>query len=46
MNQGTSTVRPAEGELYAIYSDILASISGSPLSPPFRIYRIDLASFE
>jgi sugar lactone lactonase YvrE len=43
---GTSTVRPAEGELYAIYSDILASISGSPLSPPFRIYRIDLASFE
>lgn len=43
---GTSTVRPAEGQLYGIYSDAGASILGSPLSPPFRIYRIDLASFE
>ena len=43
---GTSTVRPAEGELHGIYSDINSSIFGNPLSPPFRIYRIDLASFE
>lgn len=43
---GTSTVRPAEGFLYAIYSDITAFIVGEPLSPPFRIFRIDLDSFE
>lgn len=43
---GTSTVRPAEGRPYAIYSDITAAILGQPLSPPFRIFRIDVDSFE
>lgn len=43
---GTSTVRPAEGALYAIYSDITASLLGNPVSPPFRIFRVDLASFQ
>lgn len=43
---GTSTVRPAEGDLYGIYSDIADRVFGNPLTPPFRIYRIDLASFE
>jgi len=43
---GTSTVRPAEGFLYAIYSDITQAIVGQPLNPPFRIFRIDLDSFE
>lgn len=44
--QGTSTVRPAEGDLYAIYSDITASLFDEPLSPPFRIFKVDLDSFE
>ncbi len=43
---GTSTVRPAEGDLYGIYSDITNALLGQPINPPFRIYRIDLASFE
>ncbi|MGB5813374.1 MAG: SMP-30/gluconolactonase/LRE family protein [Polyangiales bacterium] len=43
---GTSTVRPAEGQLYGIYSDITALLLGNPVSPPFRIFRIDLSSFE
>lgn len=43
---GTSTVRPAEGSLYAIYSDITAALLNADLSPPFRIYKVDLASFE
>ncbi len=43
---GTSTVRPAEGSLYAIYSDITSALLGVDVSPPFRIYKVDLASFE
>jgi sugar lactone lactonase YvrE len=43
---GTSTVRPVEGSLYAIYSDITAFLLNVDLSPPFRIYKVDLASFE
>lgn len=43
---GTSTVRPAEGRLYAIYSDITNSLLGLPLNPPFRIFEVDLNSFE
>ncbi|MEM7433946.1 MAG: SMP-30/gluconolactonase/LRE family protein [Myxococcota bacterium] len=43
---GTSTVRPADGSLYAIYSDISSSLLMMPLSPPFLIFRVDLDSFE
>ena len=43
---GTSTVRPAEGSLYAIYSDIANAILMMPLNPPFLIFQIDLNSFE
>lgn len=43
---GTSTVRPAEGRLYGIYSDITNAITTGNLNPPFLIYRIDLDSFE
>ena len=43
---GTSTVRDAEGALYAIYSDISNSLVGSDLNPPFRIFKVDLESFE
>lgn len=43
---GTSTVRPAEGALYAIYSDITKVLTGLEPVPPFRIYKVDLESFE
>jgi len=43
---GTSTVRPAEGRLYGIYSDITSAITMQPLNPPFRIFRVELNSFE
>jgi len=43
---GTSTVRPAEGRLYAIYSDITKALTGLTPVPPFRIYEVDLESFE
>ena len=43
---GTSTVRPAEGELYAIYSDITKVLTGLEPVPPFRIFKVDLTSFE
>ena len=42
---GTSTVRPAEGRLYGIYSDITAELLGQPVRPPFLIYRVDLNGF-
>jgi len=43
---GTSTVRPAEGALYAIYSDITKVLTGLEPVPPFRIFKVDLESFE
>ncbi|MBW2224847.1 MAG: SMP-30/gluconolactonase/LRE family protein [Deltaproteobacteria bacterium] len=43
---GTSTVRPAEGQLYAIYSDITKVLTGLDPVPPFRIFKVDLGSFE
>lgn len=43
---GTSTVRPAEGHLYAIYSDITKVLTGLDPVPPFRIFKVDLESFE
>jgi len=43
---GTSTVRPAEGALYAIYSDITKVLTGLEPVPPFRIFKVDLDSFE
>lgn len=43
---GTSTVRPAEGRLYAIYSDITKALTGLTPVPPFRIYEVDLGAFE
>jgi sugar lactone lactonase YvrE len=43
---GISTVRPAEGQLYAIYSDITRALLNLPPEPPFRIFKIDLESFE
>ena len=43
---GTSTVRPAEGALYAIYSDITKVLTGLDPVPPFRIFKVDLGSFE
>lgn len=43
---GTSTVRPAEGRLYAIYSDITKALTGLTPVPPFRIFEVDLESFE
>lgn len=43
---GTSTVRPAEGALYAIYSDITKVLTGLEPVPPFRIFKVDLRSFE
>jgi len=43
---GTSTVRPAEGALYAIYSDITKVLTGLEPVPPFRIFKVDLGSFE
>ncbi len=42
----TSTVRPAEGRLYAIYSDITKALTGLTPVAPFRIYEVDLESFE
>jgi sugar lactone lactonase YvrE len=44
--QGTSTVRPAEGRLYAIYSDITRALAGLEPEPPFRIFNVDIESFE
>ena len=43
---GISTVRPAEGALYAIYSDITSELLGIDPTPPFRIFKVDLTSFE
>ncbi len=43
---GMSTVRVAEGSLYGIYSDITSFLLSQPLNPPFRIFKVDLASFE
>ncbi len=43
---GISTVRPAEGQLYAIYSDITRVLLDLPPVPPFRIFKVDLGSFE
>ena len=43
---GTSTVRPAEGALYGIYSDITSELLGIDPTPPFRIFKVDLESFE
>ncbi|MDH3652957.1 MAG: SMP-30/gluconolactonase/LRE family protein [Myxococcales bacterium] len=43
---GTSTVRVAEGALYAIYSDITKVLTGLEPVPPFRIFKVDLRSFE
>ncbi|MBW1760696.1 MAG: SMP-30/gluconolactonase/LRE family protein [Deltaproteobacteria bacterium] len=43
---GISTVRPAEGVLYAIYSDITSNLLGIDPTPPFRIFKVDLTSFE
>ncbi|MBT8467680.1 MAG: hypothetical protein KJN97_02930, partial [Deltaproteobacteria bacterium] len=43
---GISTVRAAEGALYAIYSDITKVLTGLEPVPPFRIFKVDLGSFE
>jgi sugar lactone lactonase YvrE len=43
---GTSTVRPADGRLYGIYSDITKALLGLTPVPPFRIFEVDLGSFE
>jgi len=43
---GTSTVRVAEDALYAIYSDITRTLLGMTSVPPFRIFKVDLETFE
>ena len=43
---GTSTVRTAEGALYAIYSDITKVLTGLDPVPPFRIFKVDLETFQ
>ncbi len=43
---GLSTVIRANGQAYAVFSDIIDALTQSPLDPPFRIFRVDDAAFE
>ena len=43
---GLSTATIAEGEVYAIKSEVFNFALGQPLNPPFEIFRVEQSGFE